>query len=134
MSDELIVLHLAFAIPEFESRIVADLDEGDARILISELDHFQLAKGIQKVSTKSYRGIVRNHAIVLLDKSPPIPEGTEVLVTPVEPAIGSSEAILAAMDCEPHVPSEWVDELEALIAGGQRPPSFEHPFDNSRND
>ena len=92
-----------------------------------------LYKGIQKVSTKSYRGIVRNHAIVLLDKSPPIPEGTEVLVTPIESSPGSSAALLAAMDSEPHVPSEWVDELEALIAEGQRPPSFEHPFDDSKD-
>ncbi len=87
------------------------------------------------MSTKTYRGIVRNQAIVLLDGSPPIPEGTEVLVTAMEPEPepGSSAALLAAMDSEPHVPSEWVDELEALIAEGQRTPSSEHPFDDPKN-
>jgi len=85
------------------------------------------------MANQAYRGIVRNNAIILLDASPAIPEGTEVLITPVEPSPGSSAALLAAMDSEPHVPSEWVDELEALIAEGQRPPSFEHPFDDAKD-
>ena len=79
------------------------------------------------MTTKTYRGTVRNQTIILLDGSATIPEGTEVLITPidpvpVDPVPGSSAALLAAMDSEPHVPSEWVDELEALIAEGQRPP------------
>ena len=85
------------------------------------------------MANKGYRGIVRNQAIVLLDGPATIPDGTEVLVTPIEPSPGSSAALLAAMDSEPHVPSEWVDELEALIAEGQRPPSFEHPFDDPKD-
>ena len=86
------------------------------------------------MAIKTYRGIVKNQAIVLVDGSPSIPEGTEVVVTAIEPEPerGSSSALLAAMDGEPHVPSEWVDELEALIAEGQRPPSFEHPFDDPK--
>ena len=79
--------------------------------------------------TKTYRGIVRNQTIVLSDGSPALPEGAEVLITAIEPKAGSSAALLAAMDSDPHVPSEWVDELETLIAEGQRPPSSEHPFD-----
>jgi hypothetical protein len=84
------------------------------------------------MAARTYRGIVRNQTIVLLDGPPQIREGTEVLVTAIEtkPEPGSSAALLAAMDSEPHVPSEWVDELEALIAECQRPPSFEHPFDD----
>ncbi len=82
---------------------------------------------------KGYRGIVRNQAIVLLDGPAALPDGTEVFVTPIEPNAGSSAALLAAMDSEPHVPAEWVDELEALIAEGQRPPSFEHPFDDRKD-
>jgi hypothetical protein len=78
----------------------------------------------------TYRGIVKNQAIVLAEGAPAIPEGTEVLVTPIDSSPGSPAAILAAMDSEPHVPSEWVDELEALIAEGQRPPSIEGPFDD----
>jgi hypothetical protein len=85
------------------------------------------------MATKTFRGVVRNQEIVLEEGSPALPDGTEVLVTPIEPDVGSSAALLAAMDSEPHVPSEWVDELEALIAEGQRPPSFEHPFDDSKD-
>jgi hypothetical protein len=85
------------------------------------------------MATKTFRGVVRNQEIVLEEGSPALPDGTEVLVTPIEPDAGSSAALLAAMDSEPHVPSEWVDELEALIAEGQRPPSYEHPFDDSKD-
>jgi hypothetical protein len=79
---------------------------------------------------KTYRGTVRNQMIVLSDGPSAIPDGTEVLVTPIDCARGSSAAILAVMDSEPHIPPEWVDELEAHIAEGQRPPSAERPFDN----
>jgi hypothetical protein len=79
---------------------------------------------------QSFRGVVKNRAIVLMDGAPTIPEGTEVIVTPIESAQGSSAAIIAAMDSEPHVPSEWVDELEALTEDGQRHPSSERPFDD----
>ena len=82
---------------------------------------------------KAFRGVVRNQEIVLEEGSPVLPDGTEVLVTPIETNPGSSAALLAVMDSEPHVPSEWVDELEALIAEGQRPPSVEHPFDDSKD-
>jgi hypothetical protein len=48
-------------------------------------------------------------------------EGAQVLVTPLGMA-GSAAAILAATEAPPQVPSEWVDELEELIAEGRRPP------------
>jgi len=70
----------------------------------------------------TYRGVVRG-GIVLLDKETPLTEGTEVLVTPLTGAPGSPAAILAAMDNSPKVASEWVDELDRLIAEGRHPPA-----------
>jgi plasmid stability protein len=48
----------------------------------------------------------------------------------VEQAIspGAPQAVLAAAAAAPPVPAAWVDELEALIAEGQRAPSRENPF------
>jgi hypothetical protein len=48
----------------------------------------------------------------------------------VEQAItpATSEALLAAMAAAPQVPGAWVDELEELIAQGERAPSREDPF------
>jgi hypothetical protein len=61
--------------------------------------------------------------MVLRERPVPLPDGTEVLVTPLSPEPGTSAAVLAAMAAEPHVPGAWVDELEQLIAEGQRPSS-----------
>jgi hypothetical protein len=47
---------------------------------------------------------------------------------PTAPAIGSAEALLAAMEAEPHPTAEDVAELEKAIAEGQRPPSFVELF------
>ena len=74
------------------------------------------------MTTTAYRGVVRG-GVVLLDKDTPLTEGTQVLVTPATAAPGSPAAILAAMNSAPHVPTEWVDELERLIAEGQRAPA-----------
>jgi hypothetical protein len=51
--------------------------------------------------------------VVLLEEAP-LAEGTEVLVTPVAPTPGTAAAVLAAVAAPPHVPVEWVDELERL--------------------
>ncbi len=72
--------------------------------------------------TKTYHGVVRG-GVVLLDKPSPLTDGTEVVVTPLAGAPGSSAAIIAAMDNAPHVPAEWVDELERTIAEGHRAPA-----------
>jgi hypothetical protein len=72
--------------------------------------------------TTAYRGVVRG-GVVRLEQGTPLSEGTEVLVTPVNASRNSPAAILAALDKLPKVPPEWVDELEQLIAAGQRPPS-----------
>lgn len=47
----------------------------------------------------------------------------EQAVTP-----GTPEALLAALAAAPPVPGAWVDELEALIAQGERAASREDPF------
>jgi hypothetical protein len=44
------------------------------------------------------------------------------VVTPVGGEPGSPAVVLAAVESDPHVPAVCVDELEALIASGQRPP------------
>jgi hypothetical protein len=75
----------------------------------------------------TYRGVVRQGTVVLLEAAP-LAEGAEVLVTPVPAPAGTVAAVVAAMEGPPHVPSEWVDELEQLIAEGQRPPTRDDPF------
>lgn len=70
----------------------------------------------------TYHGVMRG-GVVLLDQGAPLAEGTEVLVTPVSATLSSGAALVAALESAPKVPAEWVDELEQLIAEGQRPPS-----------
>jgi hypothetical protein len=69
------------------------------------------------------RGRVKNGVIVLENGTSCLAEGAEVLVTPVNAPRNSGPEILAALDKLPKVPPEWVDELEQLIAEGERPPS-----------
>jgi hypothetical protein len=78
-----------------------------------------------------YKGIVRGKAITL-EKPGVLPEGTEVLVTPLEAAKGSPQAILAAIDAAPHVAPEDVDELMRLIEEGKRPTRFDNPLTRRR--
>jgi hypothetical protein len=73
------------------------------------------------------KGIFRNGQIVF-EAPADWPDGTEVLVTPVRAAVGTGAAVIAAMEALPAVPGAWVDELEALIAAGQRPPTKQDPF------
>lgn len=80
------------------------------------------------MTSGTYRGVVRDGMIVLREAEAPIAEGTEVLVTPVAGPPGSPAAVLAAVEASPRVPAEWVDELEQLIAQGQRPPARPDPF------
>ena len=78
-----------------------------------------------------YKGIVRGKATTL-EEPGVLPEGTEVLVTPLEAAKGSPQAILAAMDAAPHVAPEDVDELMRLIEEGKRPTRFDNPLTRRR--
>jgi hypothetical protein len=79
------------------------------------------------VASESYRGIVRQGTVLVLDEMP-LAEGTEVLITPIAGETNNSAAVLAAVNGPPHVPAAWVDELEQLIAEGQRPPTRDDPF------
>jgi hypothetical protein len=72
------------------------------------------------MTTEAYRGVVRGRVVVLREQTP-LPEGAEVLVTPVGAPPGSPAAVLDALEASPPVPGGWVDELEQLIAQGRRP-------------
>ena len=70
------------------------------------------------MATDIYRGVVRGGTVVLIGDFSSLKDGMEVVVTPVTP--GTPAAIIAAMDKLPKVPIAWVDELDQLIASGQR--------------
>lgn len=80
------------------------------------------------MSSTTYRGVIKEGRVILQQPSIPLADGTEVLVTPIPAEPGTPAAVLAAMAAGPHVPQEWVDDLERLIAEGQQPPSREDPF------
>ena len=67
------------------------------------------------------RGRVSN-GVVVLENGAGLPNGTPVEVTPLDERKGNA-ALIAAMEAEPHVSKEDVDELLAAIAAGFRPPS-----------
>jgi len=70
----------------------------------------------------TYRGVVRG-GVVLLEKETSLTDGTAVLVTPVAGPLADGADVIAALEKAPKVPAEWVDELEHLIAEGNRPPA-----------
>ena len=72
----------------------------------------------------TYHGIVKNGTVVLKKKAR-LPEGTEVLVTPLENVKGSPQAILAALKASPPVSQEDVQELLRLIDEGKQPIRFD---------
>jgi hypothetical protein len=78
------------------------------------------------MAQQSYRGIVHDGKVVLLNAEPPLAEGTSVIVTATPATTGA--ALIAALDATSRVPSEWVDELEQIIRAGQQPPSRTDPF------
>ena len=78
----------------------------------------------------SYHGVVRG-GTVQLDEGAPLPDGTEVVVSPAGGEFetrGDPVALLAALKAAPPVPAEWVDELESLMEQGRRPPTRVNPF------
>jgi hypothetical protein len=75
------------------------------------------------MSNVTYRGTVQDGVVVLRGDQQAPANGTEVLVTLLPAARGSGAALVAALDRLPKLPPEWVDELEQLIAQGQRPPA-----------
>ena len=80
------------------------------------------------MSATEARGIVHGRTIVLSADTPDIPEGTEVVVL-IRPLRGSVSAVLAAMDDQPHLSTDIVDELEAVIASGPKRPPSRSPFE-----
>ena len=79
------------------------------------------------MNTTTYHGIVRNGTVVLKKKAK-LPEGTQVLVTPVVPAKGSPQAVLEAALSPPHVKHEDVQELLRLIEEGKKPVRYDNPL------
>ncbi len=76
----------------------------------------------------TYRGVVRDGAVVMLDEPGSLAEGTSVLIIPVPAKPGTGAALIESLASVPPVPKEWVDELERLISEGERPPTTEDPF------
>ena len=72
------------------------------------------------------KGIVKGK-IVALEETANLPEGAEVLVTPIETEKGSPQAILSAAISPPHLNPEDVNELMTLIEDGKRPVCFDSP-------
>ena len=81
----------------------------------------------------TYNGVVHGRTVVL-DDGVDLPDGTGVVVTPVEPVKGSREAVLAAVNSPPFVTHEDVAELLRLIEEGKRPVNYESPFTPKRRD
>ena len=79
--------------------------------------------------TETFRGVVQGGTVVLVGDSTSLVDGTEVVVLPV--ITGSAAAVIAAMETFPKVPTAWVDELDQLIASGQRAQSAFDPFNGS---
>ncbi len=75
----------------------------------------------------TYKGIVKGNTVIL-EKEPELPDGTEVLVTPVEMVKGSPQAILAAAKASPHLKPGDVAELLRLIEEGKRPVRYDNPL------
>jgi hypothetical protein len=78
-----------------------------------------------------YKGVVRGKTIAL-EEPGDLPEGTEVLVTPLAAAKGSPQAVVAAMDAAPHVKPEDVEELMRCIEEGKRPVHYDNPLARKR--
>jgi len=66
----------------------------------------------------TYRGVVKDKTVIL-EEGAALPEGTEVLVTPLEAVLGSPQAVLAAMDAPPHLKPEDIEELRRRIEEGR---------------
>lgn len=77
------------------------------------------------------KGVVKGRTVIL-EKRARLREGTEVVVTPFEPPIGSPQAVLEALRAAPHLKHEDVVEFVRLIEEGKRPARFGDPFERAR--
>lgn len=66
-----------------------------------------------------YRGIVHNGS-VHFGAPMPLLDGSLVDVVPIAKPHETTSAMLETLQKQPPIPLEWVDELEALIAEGDR--------------
>ena len=82
-------------------------------------------------SLAAYRGIIQGGTVVLVNGPVNFPEGSEVLITSVASPPGTAEALLAAVDTQPHLTLGDVNELERIIAEGHRPRKPLDPFAES---
>lgn len=82
---------------------------------------------MKRAVVASFRGVVRDRAVVF-ETDPGLPDGTPVVVTAVQPAVGTPRAVLAAVAAGPRVADEDVAELLAAIGKGRRPIRFENPL------
>ncbi len=73
-------------------------------------------------------GIVRNGTLVLETDSS-LPDGTRVLITPLESAIGSPQAILQVIESTPSILSGDVDLLDDVITKERKMPNYSDPFE-----
>jgi hypothetical protein len=78
-------------------------------------------------TTMFYKGIVRG-STVILEEQTELPDGTEVLVTPLKMVKGSPQAVLAALKASPRVTHEDAAELRRLIEEGKRPVRYNNLF------
>lgn len=73
------------------------------------------------MTTMTYRGVVHGRTVLLAESAAGLPDGTEVLVTPAQRRPDTTVALLAAVQAEPHLTGEDMDEFEKSIAAGHRP-------------
>lgn len=76
-------------------------------------------------------GVVKGKTVVLQEQAE-LQEGAVVLVTPLNVAKGSPQAVLAAMDAPPHIKPADVAELMRCIKEGKRPVRFNDPLARNR--
>ena len=88
-------------------------------------------KEVSALSKPAYKGVIKGRTVVL-ETVADLPDGAEVLVTPLEAEKGSPQAILAAMDAPPHVKPGDVDELMRLVEKGKRPIKYGDPLTRKR--
>lgn len=63
------------------------------------------------MSVPLLRGVVHGHTVVLAEDFDALPEGTEVVVTPLTPRRGSPEAVLAALSKYRPLSDEEADKM-----------------------
>lgn len=85
----------------------------------------------------TYKGLAKGR-IIELEKPLPYCDGRPVTVSvqpfPLEPQLGSPQAILKVLQTMPNIAKESVDELENLIKQGSLPVRPQGEFDGSESD